>query len=327
MVRAAMISLWRFFIPIVLAWLAVHAPASAECYYPPEPAAQLAAAGEVSGTTFTDRFGRMVAGVTVNGRGPYRFIVDTGANRSVLSTALAEELGLTSNGTGEVHSVHGVTTAPLVRISTLQYGDMNLQNEELPLLGGQVLAGEAGLLGVDGMRDLRLRLDFEHHCIEITPSRGARRLRGWAQIRGELHFGHLVVVRGTINGLHVNLLVDTGSDSSLANTALRDALNARVRHDRAQVDYAIAYTAGEPVILENSILLPRFNMGELEVRNVTAYVGDFHIFQLWNLLDEPTLLIGMDVLTQARGLAIDYGRGAVYLHIRDELQFGTRLLN
>lgn len=322
-----MTSLWRLWALAALAWFAANATAAAECYYPPEPAAQLASAEEVSGTTWQDRFGRMVAGVTVNGRGPYRFIVDTGANRSVLSAALAQELGLTPDGTGEVHSVHGVTTAPLVRVTTLQYGDMNLQNEQLPLLQGQVLAGEAGLLGVDGMSNLRLRMDFERHCIEITPSRTARRLRGWAAIRGQLHFGHLVVVRGTISGLHVNLLIDTGSDSSLANPALRDALNARVRHDRTQVDYAIAYTAGEPVILENSILLPRFSMGELEVRNVTAYVGDFHIFQLWNLIDEPTLLIGMDVLTQARGLAIDYGRGAVYLHIRDDLDFGSRLLN
>ncbi|WP_395644935.1 retroviral-like aspartic protease family protein [Terricaulis sp.] len=327
MLSVAMISLWRLWVCAGTAWLALGAAAAAECFYPPEPSPTLASAEEVSGRTWTDNFGRMVAGVTVNGRGPYRFIVDTGANRSVISAGLAAELGLVSHGAGEVHSVHGVTTAPLVRVERLQYGDMQLQNEELPLLQGAVLAGEAGLLGTDGMRDLRLRMDFERHCIELTPSRNARRLRGWAAIRGELHFGHLVVVRGSINGLHVNLLLDTGSDSSLANPALRDALNARIRTDRSRIDYAIAYTAGRPVVLENSILLPRFNMGELEVRNVTAYVGDFHIFRLWNLVDEPTLLIGMDVLTQARGLAIDYGRGAVYLHIRDDLDFGTRLLN
>ena len=322
-----MISLWRLWACVSAAWLAFSAAAAAECYYPPEPSPTSIAAGEVSGRTWTDNFGRVVAGVTVNGRGPYRFIVDTGANRSVLSAALAQELGLAPNGTGEVHSVHGVTTAPLVQVNSLTYGDMQLQNEELPLLQGAVLAGEAGLLGVDGMRDLRLRMDFERRCIELTPSRTARRLRGWAAIRGELHFGHLVVVRGTINGLHVNLLLDTGSDSSLANPALRDALNARVRTNRSRIDYAVAYTAGQPVVLDNSILLPRFNMGDLEIRNVTAYVGDFHIFRLWNLVDEPTLLIGMDVLTQARGLAIDYGRGTVYLHIRDDLDFGTRLLN
>lgn len=310
-----------------IASLAFAGQAAAECEYAPAPVLTAAPTGEVSGRTGMDAYGRMVAPVTVNGQGPYRFIVDTGANRSVLSIALAQQLGLTPNGNGEVHSVHGVTNAPLVGVHSLEYGGVDLSDEELPLLHGQVLGGEQGLLGVDGMRDLRLRMDFERGCIEITPSRVARRLRGWAQIRGQLRFGHLVVVRGSINGVHVNLLLDTGSDSTLANPALRDALSARVRRDRVRVDYTVAYTAGQPVVLDSTILVPSMMMGPLEVRNITAYVGDFHIFHLWQLDDQPTLLIGMDVLSQARGVAIDYGRGIVSLHIRDSLNFGTRIEN
>jgi predicted aspartyl protease len=141
-----------------------------------------------------------------------------------------------------------------------------------------------------------------------------------------MRFGHLVVVEGSIGGIRVNLLLDTGSDSSLANVALRDAMNARMRR-RPRQEQTIAYTAGEPVVLENSILVSRMMMGELEVRNVTAYVGDFHIFRIWDLLDQPTLLLGMDVLSQTRGLAIDYQRRTVYLHLRDPLRLGTRLEN
>jgi predicted aspartyl protease len=305
--------------------------AAALCEAAPEMATPIVlpagATPTATGPTGADAFGRMVAPVRVNGQGPFRFIVDTGANRSVLSQGLADRLGLAPNGSGQVHSVHGVTTAPLVGVDSLNYGEVNVHGTELPLLQGAVLAGEQGLLGVDGMEGLRLRLDFERGCIEITPSRDARRLRGWAAIPGRLHFGHLVVVRGSINGLHVNLLLDTGSDSSLANVALRDALNARVRHDRARLDYAVSYSAGHPVVLDSAILIPTLAMGPLEVRNVTAYVGDFHIFALWEMLQEPTLLIGMDVLSQSRGLAIDYGRGVVYLHIRDPLTFGSRVAN
>ena len=54
-----------------------------------------------------------------------------------------------------------------------------------------------------------------------------------------------------------------------------------------------------------------FGGGLLEVHDVTAYVGDFHIFQLWHLLDQPALLLGMDVLSQTRGVAIDYERHTV----------------
>jgi hypothetical protein len=45
---------------------------------------------------------------------------------------------------------------------------------------------------------------------------------------------------------------------------------------------------------------------------VNAYIGDFHIFDLWGLQDEPTLLIGMDVLARSREMAIDYEQGIVH---------------
>lgn len=302
--------------------------AAAECLDAPDLAAYQTATPQdfALGPTRTDRLGRVVAPVTVNGQGPFRFIVDTGANRSVVSDDLAARLGLTPSGFGNVHSVHGVSVAPIVTVDRLQYGDVSLNAEALPMLSGRVLAGEQGLLGVDGMSNRRLRMDFERNCIEIVLSRDARRLRGWSRIEGEMRFGHLVVVRGSINGIRVRLLLDTGSDSSLANIALRDAFNARMRH-RPREEATIAYTAGATVRLEDAILIPRMRVGELEVRNVHAYVGDYHIFQIWDLTSEPALLIGMDVLSQARGLAIDYGRGVVYLHIRDPLRFDTRLQN
>ena len=302
--------------------------AAAQCIDAPDLAAYQTAtpADFAAGATRRDSLGRVVAPVTVNGQGPFRFIVDTGANRSALSNELAAHLGLVPSGTDNVHSVHGVSVAPIVNVNQIQYGDVSLNAEAVPMLSGGVLAGEQGLLGVDGMSGRRLRMDFERNCIEIVRSDQARRLRGWSTIRGDMRFGHLVVVRGSVNGIRVHLLLDTGSDSSLANVALRDAMNARLRR-RNHAEQTIAYTAGQTVVLENAIAIPRMMMGELEVRNVTAYVGDFHIFQIWNLTQEPTLLLGMDVLSQARGLAIDYGRGTVHLRIRDRLRLETRLQN
>lgn len=313
-------------IAVAAAVFCFAADAAAQCLDAPDLAAyQTATAGDfAAGPTRTDRLGRVVAPVMVNGVGPFRFIVDTGANRSVVSETLARQLGLAQQGNGAVHSVYGVSDAPLVSVSQLQYGDVALNPAPLPMLGGNVLAGEQGLLGVDGMSNRRLRMDFERNCIEIIRSDQARRLRGWSTISGQMRFGHLVVIRGRINGIHVHLLLDTGSDTSLANVALREALNARQRR-RARTEETIAYTAGPAVVLENSILIQRMMMGELEVRNVTAYVGDYHIFQLWGLVDEPTLLLGMDVLSQARGIAIDYGRGTVHLQIRDRMRLDTRL--
>lgn len=294
------------------AW-ACFADAAAECDRAPAADA-VASTDAAAGATSRDRIGRMVAPILVNGQGPFRFIIDTGANRSVLSARLAERLGLTPVGAGQVHSVYGVATAPLVRVQSLNYRDLSLSAGDLPLLQGPVLAGEHGLLGVDGMAGRRLLLNFERRCIEISPSLGAPRLRNWATVRGELRFGHLVVIEGRIRRLRVAVLIDTGSDTSLANPALREALASRARRTSGGF-FSTASSANEPITLDRAIAIPRLSLGEMDVHNITAYVGDFHVFSLWELTEEPALLLGMDVLSQSRAMAIDYGRNTVHFNL------------
>lgn len=300
---------------ISLAWLFVST-AGAECTRPPEPT--LGAVQEVDyaqGISSSDRIGRVVAPITVNGFGPFRFIVDTGANRSVLSQQLAERLGLTSGSVGEVHSVLEVATAPFVDAQALRYRDLPLSAAPMPVLQGNFLAGEEGVLGADSLRGRRLRIDFVHNCIEIAQARNApRHRRDWAVVRGRLRFGHLVVVPGRIDDVDVTLFLDTGSNQTLGNSALQRALVNSVRRVQTIEERVVAYTAGHPVLLDNAILVPRMRIGarnEVMLRNVTAYVGPFHIFELWGLQDQPSMLIGMDVLSQVRELAIDYERALV----------------
>src|SRR5690606_10951551 len=78
------------------------------------------AAGEGDATVteaVSDRVGRVVAPVMVNGRGPYRFIIDTGANRSAVARHLAEELGLAEVAMGQVHTINESALTSLVNIS------------------------------------------------------------------------------------------------------------------------------------------------------------------------------------------------------------------
>ncbi|MBX3511348.1 MAG: aspartyl protease family protein [Hyphomonadaceae bacterium] len=306
-------------------WL-FAAPASAQCVRAPEltvaPSADASA-----GPTLNDRLGRMVAPVMVNGQGPFRFVVDTGANRSVLSQGLADRLGLTPFGQGEVHTVHGETTAPLVRIESLSYGQVILPAEPMPVLSGPVFAGEQGLLGVDGMRGRRLRLDFDRSCIEIRPASRSRFAgEGWTRLRGELRFGHLVVIPGRIGTVNLNVLVDTGSDRSLANVALRDALRQANPHWARDVEGAVrAYSAGHAVLLDEAMALPRLQLQDMQIRNLVTFVGDFHIFTLWGMQNEPTMLIGMDVISRAREIVIDYDRATVDFRVRQTSRTGSNI--
>ncbi len=284
------------------AWMAV--PASA-C----EPLAP--GTSSVTGATSNDSAGRAVALININGQGPFRFIIDTGANRSVLSQALATRLGLAHTGEGLVHSVDGAELAKLVNVESLSFGALHLSGGDTPVLDGPMLDGEHGLLGVDGMAGRLLHVDFTKYCVQIYESAAQMQMQDWSSVPARMRFGSLLMVQGKIMDVRVNVLIDTGSDISLANQSFRDALR-NVAARSIEYHNGHAFTFGRPIVLAERVWTPRLHLGRTIVDSVNAYIGDFHIFDVWGLQDQPTLLIGMDVLARSREMAIDYERGIVH---------------
>jgi len=272
-------------------------------------------AAGVAGATTQDDAGRAVALISVNGQGPFRFILDTGANRSVLSRALATHLGLAPSGEGVVHSIDGAQPAMLVNVESISFGALHLSRGDTPVLDGPMLSGENGLLGVDGMAGRLLHIDFARHCVEIYENAAQLPMQGWQSVSARVQFGSLLMVPGEIMGVHVNVLIDTGAEISLANQHFRDALHG-IAARSVQYHNGRAFTFGRPIVLAETVWTPRLRLGHTAVENVTAYIGDFHIFEHWGLQDEPTLLIGMDVLARSSEMAIDYEHGVVYFRKR-----------
>lgn len=274
-----------------------------------------AGAWSVMDATRNDDAGRAIALIHVNGQGPFRFIIDTGANRSVLSQGLATRLGLAQAGMGVVHSVDGTELATLVNVESLSFGTLHLSSGETPVLDGPMLGGEHGLLGVDGMVGRLLHVDFGRHCVEVYDSAAKIPMKGWVSVPARLRFGALAVAQGDIMGVRVNVLIDTGSDISLANQRFREALRD-VRAHTIEYHNGHAFTFGRPIVLAERVWTPRLRLGRTFADGVNAYVGDFHIFEHLGLQDEPTVLIGMDVLARAREMAIDYANGVVHFRER-----------
>jgi len=267
------------------------------------------------GETAEDTVGRAVASININGQGPFRFIIDTGANRSVLSQALAARLSLAPSGEGVVHSIDGAEPATLVSVDSLSFGALPLSSGDTPVLDGPMLDGEHGLLGVDGMAGRLLHIDFTRHCVEIYENAAQLPTQGWLSAPARMRFGTMLTVPGEIQGVNVNVLIDTGSSISLGNERFRDALRG-VATRTIEYRGERAYTFGRPVVLDRSVWTPSLRLGGTVVDGVTAYIGDYHIFDVWGLQHEPTLLIGMDVLARSREMAIDYERGIVHFRQR-----------
>jgi predicted aspartyl protease len=69
----------------------------------------------------------VLAPVTIHGKGPYTFAVDTGASTSLISSSLAQQLGLPVAGNAEpISGIGGVTQAVPVQVSDWHTGSIRL---------------------------------------------------------------------------------------------------------------------------------------------------------------------------------------------------------
>ena len=105
-----------------------------------------------------------VVEVTINGRGPYRFLVETGAQgHGRINAAVAEAIGLTRVGEVRAPGPGGTTTTrPVWGVDRLAIGAMTFR--DVQLIASPVIPGAPadidGMLGIDLFRQLILAIDF-----------------------------------------------------------------------------------------------------------------------------------------------------------------------
>jgi len=281
---------------------------------PPTPGDRPESGPTYATRTSTDRIGRIVAEVEINGRGPFRFVLDTGANRSAMSAATAEALQLVP-APGDVASVHGVTgnaTLPVVEVASLQAGELRFENQRLLVLPSAVFAGTDGILGVDSLQDARIEVDFGRDRVTIRRSSGRRAERGFLVVPAWLQRGGLLLVEGQVGRVPVKAILDTGAERTLGNEALRAALGQKALPPHEAVSTTVI-GATPQLAQAMSFETPAIDIGGARLNNLTVSFGDLHVFDVWSMLDEPALLIGMDLLGTLERFVVDYSRREFHL--------------
>jgi len=283
---------------------------------PAPPAAEAATADDLlfASPTRLDHIGRVVVPVMINGKGPFRFIVDTGASRSTVSAQLARTLGLEPSASLalQVHGITGTAEVASVPIHRFKAGDLLIEDTRLPVISAPLMAGADGILGVAGLKGERILVDFRHNRVTISRSHGAPEQTGFERVPARVLDGGLFVVTAHVGGVRVDAIIDTGSERSIANRALRDALLwRRSRGDLARV--TDVYGATEDVASGEMQIAPTIDFGSVRASNVTVVYGDFHIFQVWGMESRPAIIIGMDILGTVNALCIDYLRSELYV--------------
>ncbi|MEZ5498026.1 MAG: retropepsin-like aspartic protease [Steroidobacteraceae bacterium] len=279
---------------------------------PVEPGANGEAALYAAPTRL-DRIGRILVPVHINGRGPYRFMIDTGASHAAVSRQLLAELGLTaSDSPGMVlRGVTGSAAVPVVWIDELRAGALTLRSQQLPVLESTILDRAAGILGVQGFAGKRITIDFVHDKVSVRRSRGAAPGREFFAVPAQQRFGGLLVVDAHVGAIATRAIIDTGAERTLGNRELqRRLLRRRDVTDSSETE---VFGATSDVRSGDYLVAPTVSLGEIEVDDLIVTFADLEVFRIWDLEQVPALLIGMDLLGTVRELVIDYRRSELQI--------------
>jgi predicted aspartyl protease len=258
----------------------------------------------------TDAASHLMVDVHINGNGPYHFVVDTGADRTILASEVAVELGLSP---GEKVMLKGVVRAVLtetVSIRTMTFGSITKRHLMLPTLSRSLLDAD-GYLGLDFLDHHRVTFDFRNHLLQVSEPR-ARFSANWvreneARIHVSGSSGHLQALDCLVDGIPATSFVDSGAEVSAANEPLLAALAKRNPAFRETGSIRlIDITGGEilgTVAMVNKIRLS----AALTFTDCPLVIADFLVFDAWGLRQRPALLIGMNLLRQFGKVSIDYG--------------------
>jgi hypothetical protein len=258
----------------------------------------------------TDAANHLMVDVHINGHGPYHFVVDTGADRTILASEVAVELGLSH---GEDVMLKGVVRAVLtetVSIRTMTFGSITKKHLMVPTLSRSLLDAD-GYLGLDFLDGHRVTFDFQNHLLQVSEPR-ARFAVNWqreneARIRASGSSGHLQALDCVVDDIPATAFIDSGAEVSAANEPLLTAL-ARRNPDFRETGsvHLIDITGGE--ILGKVAMVKKIRLtAALTFTDCPLVIADFLVFDVWGLRQRPALLIGMNLLRQFERVSIDYG--------------------
>jgi predicted aspartyl protease len=309
-----------------LSWCSLSLAASVETPpTPSQPATATPPIPEVSieapepryvAPTLRDRIGRIWAPVLINGKGPFRLVLDTGANHSAVTATVAQALGIPMDEAAsfDLQGVTGSATVPSIHVESLLVGDLMMRSAALPIVP-DALGGAEGVLGTEGLLDKRIFIDFLHDRIKITRSHNSRAPHGFVTIPVKISDQNLLITTAYVGGMRVTAIIDTGAQSSIANLALREDLQRHRSRYKFTEDEITGAT--DDVAKGQDAAFPPIGLGQgIEIEGAHITTGDLQIFDVWKLVNTPAILIGMDALGTLDQLVIDYRRHELQILVR-----------
>ena len=251
---------------------------------------------------------RMAVGVMIDGKGPYRFFVDSGADRSVIGLGLAARLGLPAGPTVLLHSTGSAQSVATARIGTLRVGTSTIHDIAAPALPERFLGGD-GMLGIDALVDQRLTINFDKKTVVVQDTRQPEPRAGSDEvvITARRRKGQLILTQVYAGG-PIAAVIDTGTEVTVGNSVLRARL---LRRQHAPIVTTTLLSVTGDIVPAELLTVPEIKIGDLILRDTTIAFSDMPPFKLFGLDKEPAILLGTDILSSFKRVSLDFRRRKV----------------
>ena len=259
--------------------------------------------------TRTDTAMRMTVPVTIEGRGPYQFVVDTGSDRTVVSQELATLLKLAAGETVTMHSMTGVALANTVTVPSLTVAGQTTLGINAPALMQAYLGGH-GLLGIDTLKNRRVVMDFGKRTLTVLRA-GEKESYDpdTIVVTARSKYGQLVLVDADVDGTPITVIIDSGAENTIGNAPLRALLAKRNRKMQFFKTELIDVTGGRLGVEYAAV--GHIRIAGIRVENAVIAFADAHPFKRYGLLNKPAMLLGMDTLRGFRRVSVDFAQRKV----------------
>lgn len=258
-----------------------------------------------------DRSQRMTVPVTVNGAGPYRFLVDTGAQATVVTPRVTDALGLVPSGRATLVAMASRTKVDTIALNGLEFAGRRFNNLVTPLLRDRDI-GADGIIGLDSLQDLRVVIDFRADAISVVDAPSG--IRGGSSgyeivVRARRKLGQMIITDARIEGVRTAVIIDTGSWHSIGNRALQRRLGAKHSETMNSTDVAGGTLTSDLGMLE------KLQIGSVGLADLPVGFSDSPAFAALGLADRPALILGVGNLRPFDRVAIDFATRRVLFDV------------
>jgi len=250
----------------------------------------------------------LVVPVQVNERGPFAFILDSGAGTTLLTPALAKSLGVESTGTKQGQTAGGAVEVSLAVVDSLGVGGLSRSNLEVAILDLSRISQTIGApldgdLGYNFLKDFRLTIDFQKSELRLEDPKRCEYFGPAPLVEVPMRLAHpvkpliLIEVFADDRG-PFQFAVDTGTSTT--------AVSPRLAHDLALRAQPIGnVTTGGAAIGLSAARLNLLRIGRAAVPDLEVLIGDFLEMVSQAVGQQLDGIVGYNFLRHFR-VAIDY---------------------